>query len=308
MVIRHHQLRALVAIADSGSMHAAASLLCLSQPAITKSIRDLESDTGLRLLVRNPRGVALTAEGKTLLARARLISRELERLEEDVVHLQGQRGGRLRIGVTPLAGLTMMPAAFRRFRVAWPEIELCFLEYRAEEMIQALRDGTLDFSVGALAPGRAAPHGSTTLVTLPTSLAIRRGSRHAASRSLAALQSLEWLHADPTEYFPQMIGTLFARCGLEPPHRITRCTSQSLFYHLATESDVVIFWSRLALAVPRLFDQFEAIDIDEDLPEVTLHLMMRDDGLLTRAAEYFIGCIREVTAEQAGAQAVGAGA
>lgn len=300
MVIRQHQLRALVAIADSGSIHAAAAALCLSQPAITKSIRDLEADTGLCLLVRTPRGVTLTAEGKVLLARARLIGRELERMGEDVAQLQGHRHGRLQIGVTPLAGLTIMPAAFRRFRAAWPEIELGFLEYRAEDMPEALRDGTLDFAVGALAPGRAAPRGSRALATLPTALAIRRGSRHAASTSLAQLQSLEWLHTDPTGYFSGMIGELFARRGLDRPARITRCTSQSLFYHLALESDMVIFWSRLALAVPRLFDQFEAIEVDEPLPEITLHLVLREDGLLTRAAEHFIRCIDDVAGEQIG--------
>lgn len=299
MVIKQYQLRALVAIADNGSMRAAAEVLCLSQPAITKAVRDLESEIGLTLLVRSPRGVTLTAEGQVLLARARMIGRELERVEEDIRLLKGQRGGRLQIGVTPLAGLTVMPKAFQSFRAAWPETELAFIEVPVEHMREALQDGRMDFAVGAVGPGRQPPYGSTVLVSLPTAFAIRRGSRYANATSLAELQALEWLHSDTTEHFPGLIAELFARQGLAPPARITRCTSQSLFYHLATQSDVVIFWSRLSLAVPMLFDQFEAIAVDETLPELTLHLMMREDGLLTRPAEYFIRCVREAAGSAA---------
>jgi LysR family transcriptional regulator of abg operon len=297
MVIKQYQLRALVAIADSGSIRAAAAALCLSQPAITKAIRDLEGEIGLTLLVRSSRGVTLTPEGQVLLSRARMIGRELERVEEDIQLLKGQRGGRLQIGVTPLAGLTVMPKAFQRFRAAWPDIALSFLEVPVEQMYEALQDGRIDFAVGAVGPGRQPPHGSVALVSLPTSFAIRRGSPYAAARSLAELRHLEWLHSDGSERFPAMIAELFARRGLAAPARITRCTSQSLFYHLATQADVVIFWSRLSLAVPMLFDQFQAIALEEPLPDLTLHLMLREDGLLTRPAEYFIRCVREVAQE-----------
>jgi len=84
MVIKQYQLRALVAIADCGSIRSAAESLHLTQPAITKAIRDLEAELGLMLLVRGARGVTLTAEGRVLLARARMIGRELERAEEEL--------------------------------------------------------------------------------------------------------------------------------------------------------------------------------------------------------------------------------
>lgn len=82
--MKQHQLVALVAVADHGGIHAAARALHLTQPAVTRALRDLETEVGTPLLQRQSRGVVLTAEGQVLLARARLIVRELQRAEEDM--------------------------------------------------------------------------------------------------------------------------------------------------------------------------------------------------------------------------------
>ncbi|WP_245641656.1 LysR family transcriptional regulator [Paraburkholderia bannensis] len=74
-----HQLRALVEIAATGSINGAARRLHVTQPAVTKAVRDLEDECGVRLLERNPWGVVPTAEGAALLQRARTVVRELER-------------------------------------------------------------------------------------------------------------------------------------------------------------------------------------------------------------------------------------
>lgn len=295
MVIKQYQLRVLIAVAEHGSLRAAADALHVTQPAITKAMRDLEADVGLPLLVRGARGVTLTPEGKVLLGRARMVARELERAEEDMRQLKGQADGRLAIGVTPLAGLTVMPEAFRRFRAVWPAMHLQFIELGADQIADALQDGTLDLAVGAMPQsGRMPPRGCEELVSLPTSLAIRRGSAHAGATSLQQLQALEWLHTDAGERLPMLIRGLYAARGLAPPARITRCTSQSLFYTLATQNDMVIIWSRHALEIPLLADQLAALPVAEALPELKLYVMQPEDGLLTRAAEYFIRCVKEV--------------
>ena len=296
--MKHYQLRALVAIADHGGIHAAARALFLSQPAVTKAMRELEQEVGLPLLLRKSRGVTLTPAGQTLLTRARMIVRELERAEEDLSNLKGNLGGRLAIGVTPLAGLTILPQAFAKFRASSPEIELSFFEYSSDQIYDNLKNGSLDFAVGALAEERISlPTGSTELLSLPTSFAIRKGSPYAQSRSLAELQDLEWLHTDLTGRHNLFLSELFASNGLRPPRRITRCSSQSLFYQLAMQNDVVIYWSQLALSAPILQDQFETIHLNQQLPDLKLNLMIREDGLLTRAAEYFIQCVQQVAAQ-----------
>jgi LysR family transcriptional regulator, regulator of abg operon len=293
--LKHHQLIALVAVADQGSFHGAARALHLTQPAITKAIKDLEAELGILLVTRQARGVVLTDEGQTLLARARLIVREVRRAQEDVDQLKGRRDGELVIGVTPLAGLTIVPRAFARFRQAWPEIKVDFIEYTSDQLFAQLRSGSLDFAVGAATAGAGGtPVRHETLFSLPTSLAVQRDSPLARARSLAELHHAEWIHTDLTERFPGFLTELFAREGLAPPARVTRCTSQALFHSLAMANDVVFFWSLFAIGMPELRQRFTALPLAADLPRLSMSLLVREDSLLTRAAAYFIKCIREV--------------
>ncbi|MCY4754819.1 LysR family transcriptional regulator [Pelomonas aquatica] len=297
--MKQHQLVALVAVADHGGIHAAARALHLTQPAVTRALRDLETEVGTPLLQRQSRGVVLTAEGQVLLARARLIVRELQRAEEDMGQLRGRRGGRLVIGVTPLAGLTIVPKAFARFRQAWPEVALDFVECTPEQLHENLHNSRLDFAVGST----TAPQGDTTLrweplFSLPTAFGVRRDSPLAASRSLAELQGAEWIHTDVSGRFPALLAELFAREGLAPPARVTRCTSQALFHSLAMENDVVFFWSLFAIGMPELRQRFSALPLGLTLPRLSMSLLVHEDSLLTRAADYFIRCIREVAREE----------
>ncbi|MBY4749693.1 LysR family transcriptional regulator, partial [Burkholderia cepacia] len=81
--MKHHQLRALAAIAEHGSLRAAARAIHLSQPALTKAIRELELDLGVPLVTRNARGAQLTRFGQAVYARARLILAEMQHARDD---------------------------------------------------------------------------------------------------------------------------------------------------------------------------------------------------------------------------------
>ncbi len=280
-------------------MHAAARALHLTQPAVTKALRDLESELGTALLVRQSRGVTLNAEGVLLLARARVVVRELQRAKEDLNLVKGGRGGHLFIGVTPLAGLTIMPRAFALFRQAWPEVTLDFIEYTSDQLYENLRNGQLDFAVGAATgPQVDTPILWEDLLSLPTSLSVRRDSPLAHCRSLAELVQAEWIHTDMSGRFPQFLAELFSRQGLPCPHRITRCTSQALFHSLAMQNDVVFFWSLLAIGMPEVRQRFIALPLCTDLPRLSMGLLVPEDSLLTRAGSYFVRCIREVAREE----------
>ncbi|AOZ00415.1 hypothetical protein BKK81_15100 [Cupriavidus sp. USMAHM13] len=298
--MKHHHLRALVAIADEGSINAAARALCVSQPAITKAMRELEADAGVALLARNSWGVTLTAEGQRLLARARLIVSELERAEQDLAGLRGAREGRLQIGVTPLAGLAVMPQAFTRFRRAMPEVAVDFLEFDHARLLENLRNGRLDF---ALAAFQATPDEAfvtcTELFVFPTTFAIRRTSPLAGCTSLAALQDAEWLHADAGDDYPRYLADLFARHGLAPPRRVTRCTSNLLFSTLLLETDAVVPLSRATLQASVTSARLQALALPENPPDLHLALLVREGAIPTGPADYFLHCIRASAAQGA---------
>ncbi len=92
------QLRAFVAIAETGTFTAAAERVHVTQAAISMQIRQLERETGVRLFIRAPRKVILTEAGEKLLDRAQTILREHDAALQEMAALTGAEKGRLRVG------------------------------------------------------------------------------------------------------------------------------------------------------------------------------------------------------------------
>src|SRR6185312_13062763 len=92
------RLRVLREVAYRGSISAAADALDYTQSAVSQQIAALESETGMALLERHPRGVTLTAAGHTLIAHAESILAEIDAAENALAAISGLRSGRLRIG------------------------------------------------------------------------------------------------------------------------------------------------------------------------------------------------------------------
>ncbi len=141
------RLRVLREVGHRGSISAAAVALDYTQSAVSQQIAALESETGLTLLERHPRGVSLTAAGQTLVGHAEGILARLEAAEEALDAISGLRGGRLRMASFPSAGATLMPRAIASFRSSYPDVELSLAEGEPEEIAPRLRRGELDLAL-----------------------------------------------------------------------------------------------------------------------------------------------------------------
>jgi DNA-binding transcriptional LysR family regulator len=141
------RLSVLREVAHRGSISAAATALSYTQSAVSQQIAALESETGLALLERHPRGVSLTAAGQALVGHADGILARLEAAEQAMAAIAGLRGGRLRMASFPSAGATLMPRAIAQFRSAYPEVELSLAEGEPEQIAPRLRAGELDLAL-----------------------------------------------------------------------------------------------------------------------------------------------------------------
>jgi DNA-binding transcriptional LysR family regulator len=141
------RLKILKEVAYRGSFSAAAEALAYTQSAISQQIAALESETGMALLERHPRGVSLTAAGQTLVSHADGILARLDAAEASLAAIAGLRGGRLRVASFPTAGATLMPLAIATFSSAYPEIELTLAEGEPEAIVGRLRAGELDLAL-----------------------------------------------------------------------------------------------------------------------------------------------------------------
>jgi len=138
--LRH--LRYLVVVVEEGQITRAAQRLHLAQPALSQSIAKLESQLGVRLLERRPRGIEPTPAGAAFYAKARLALTAVEEAQ-DALLPWARSEDRLSLGFIPVLGLIARPW-LRRFMGAHPEVELETRHLTAQERLSELKRGRID--------------------------------------------------------------------------------------------------------------------------------------------------------------------
>lgn len=135
------------AVAEEGSVTRGADKLMVSQPAVSKQIRELERALTVKLFERRTKPLALTEAGKTLVGYAQRISMladDAQRALHDLNHL---RGGRLAIGASTTVGVHLLPDVLVYFRHRFPEIELRLELENGDILQQRLQDEILDVGI-----------------------------------------------------------------------------------------------------------------------------------------------------------------
>ena len=145
------QLRAFVAIAESGTFTAGALRVHVTQAAISMQIRQLETEIGARVFVRAPRHVILTEAGEHLLQRARHILREHDAALDEIAELAGAERGRLRIGSASAMVLTeQLPTVLKELRKQHPAAEISVVSGTSETLVDQILAGELDIAFVSL--------------------------------------------------------------------------------------------------------------------------------------------------------------
>jgi DNA-binding transcriptional LysR family regulator len=145
------QLRAFVAIAESGTFTAGALRVHVTQAAISMQIRQLENEIGAKVFVRAPRHVILTEAGEHLLRRARQMLREHDAAIDEIAELAGAERGRLRIGSASAMVLTdQLPIILTELRKQHPRAEITVTSGTSESLVDQILAGELDIAFVSL--------------------------------------------------------------------------------------------------------------------------------------------------------------
>jgi DNA-binding transcriptional LysR family regulator len=145
MELRH--LRYFVAVAETENVSRAALKLHISQPAVSRQVRDLEEEIGLPLLTRAGKSVRLTDAGRMFLNEARAI---LEDTNEAVVKVRvvgGKRETEVKVGDFPLVAARIMPRLLRDYQKAMPNVHVKLHDWPVEKEIAAVREGQLQLAI-----------------------------------------------------------------------------------------------------------------------------------------------------------------
>jgi molybdate transport repressor ModE-like protein len=155
-------LRVVRAIADTGSITAAAASLGYSQPAVSQTVRRLEQRLGMPVLTRVPRGALLTEAGDILARHAATVLRSIDSAAEELAELAGLRTGWVRIAAFPSASSTIVPRLIERMSANYPGLRFRYIEAEPPEAVQAVRDHTADIALTFSYPGDPDdPHGAS---------------------------------------------------------------------------------------------------------------------------------------------------
>ncbi|MEW6454887.1 MAG: LysR substrate-binding domain-containing protein [Pseudomonadota bacterium] len=290
-----HQLAALVSASESGSLRQAAERLHLSQPALSRSIRELENELGVKLLERTPLGVEPTAYGKAVILRSKIVDSELRQAKDDIAHLRAATRGDLRIGATPVAAFSLLPAVLARLKKSRPQLQVSVTDGMGSSLFQQLRQGDFDFVFGRIDED-IDPHEFSVDVLFNDSLVVVARRDHPLARARSA-QKINW---DDTEWIlpsgdnPARAAfqrTFYARTGKAP-----RCTIDSNSF--VTMLTIISQTHLLGIAPHQIFNvawlqhEFIVLDLGLKFPVQPTGIIRRARSAPSAIAQYAINELR----------------
>jgi len=301
--LKHLQL--LVALDQHRHLGRAAQSLALTQPAVSKTLAELERLLEAPLFVRSSRGTEPTAQGLAVVRFARSVLAEFERTRDELAAVGTGATGRVRMGamVVALPGL-LMPAV-AHLKASLPHITVQIEEGDLTRLLPRLRSGELDWLVGRLEPGYAAPDLLTeTLYTEPMCLVVAPGHALAGQRRVGwpVLARQPWVMPPPWAATRVKLHQLFFKHRLNPPADVIESASFLVTLTALQQRGAVGFWARSVAehAQAQGWVQVLPVAVPIDLPAVGII------GLRGRApsptAQQLLASLRQVAAAPAPAK------
>ncbi len=225
MELRH--LRYFVAVAEEQNITRAAVRLHVSQPPLSRQIRDLESELGVALFERSARAVRLTAAGRMFLPEAQAVLRRAEEAVKALKAAAGGNGGVVHVAYAPSLTVEILPRALRLFQSQMPAARVILHDLSTEEMLEGLRQGKLDLAL-MIEPGQKAL--GTARAGSPLPVEARAGSAPPAEETKPGAQRTgrhTWLIFEELHRYPLCLAA-------SPAHPLARARKVRL-EHLVSE-------------------------------------------------------------------------
>lgn len=217
MSVKMTHLRALKEVAERGSIRAASRSMGISQPALTRNIKDLENQMGVSLLKRNSHGITLTVYGEYFLNHARLILKELELAQEGIRQQLERFNGSVSIGMGGSVALSVLPEVAAWFRKDYPEARMYIYEEQVDALLNNLRNGELDFCINTANPEmHNGEFDFEELFRLDYAIFARKDHPLIAASTLHELKNQHWILPITRSGYHQKVLYMLTESGLNP--------------------------------------------------------------------------------------------
>jgi LysR family pca operon transcriptional activator len=293
-------LRVADALDAHGSLLKASSALGVGQPALTRSLQELEEIVGTRLFERHARGVRPTEAGVVVIRLARRVLAELRRADEELDLVGSAEGGTVAIGVLPVAAVGVLPGALIRLKARHPAIQLRLQQGRTEELLPLLAAREVEMVVGRLyAP--AAQDGFTREALWEEPISVLARADHpilAANGPVAkeALARYDLVLPTVSQRVGQEIEQLLSLLGLGVSASL-RSSSYGFIREMLLATDCLSVMPRLMMAGDLLRGALRVVPLPIPAPPRPAGLILPPGFAPSAAAAAFLACLRGHLAE-----------
>ena len=302
--LRH--LRCLVAVAQERHLARAAEKLALSQPAVSKTLVELEQLAGARLVVRGRRGAQLTPEGEQLLGHALRVLEAVGDAAQALAPAAAMRTPRLRVGALPSVAPALLPRALADFQRRQPQAQVVLKTDANARLLDELRAGELDLVVGRMAdPQLMVGLAFELLYVEPLVLLVRPGHPLAnlSNPSMeAVLRCPLVVYGEGTTPRHTTEGFL-SGLGFRLPAQRTETLVVSVARLLVQQSDAVWFTPLGAARDDLAHKRLVRLDVDTQGTQEPVGLLLRSEAPPSAVLQELVALVRAAAARQQNASA-----
>lgn len=292
-----HHIRAFLAVHEHGSLRAAAAALDMTQPALTKSLKQLEKELGVTLFERSIRGMQATSFGRSFAVRARMADAELRRGVEEIQHMRGLHEGQIGVGVSPAPAMQLLPMVLRRFHAQYPHVSLRLVDGQYPFYLPSLRDGSLDFVVGPRPPEvLSTEFHSEVLFTNPNTVLCRQGHPLAGAKRVEELQDVEWVLPSMNRGPSMAISDLFHARGLGQPKCRVSSETLTVTQALVAETDLMTVLPLGGFLAGAIRPDIIRVDLEDRVKAYEICIISRAGVPLSPAAQVLADVFRRTPA------------
>jgi len=238
--LRHVEL--IAELYDCRSILKASRRLSLTQPTLTKALRDVESTLGVRLFERSNRGLEPTPYGEIFARHAKIVLAQLRHAAEELESLRAGYSGRVTVGTLLAASASILPEAIARLKKQRPGVAISVVVGTYDILMPSLLVGDLDLVLGRLPEeGRSRALVYEEFYAEPICVVTRRGHPLSRKRRLALrdLANEAWLLPLPETALRRQIERAFVEAGAQLPRNVIESVSILTNRALLRKSDCI---------------------------------------------------------------------
>ncbi len=291
--MKFSQFRNVVAVAECGSLRAAARRLDLTQPTISRSIQEVEHELGIVLFERHAKGILVTELGRAFVQRAKAVIAEVRRAREEIEQLKGKATGEIHVSMSTTVVVGLMPSAVTAFQRRYPDVLLRLSEHFFEPVAAEVRSGYIDFYVGPVDPAQVGRDFSVEkLFDNQRYIFARKGHPLAGASRLEELQGARWLKPTQSRQTAGEFVEAFVEKGLPSPQESIHAHSMLSTLLMVARTDLLTQLPCVWRGYPPVANYLVAFEKIGPLNASPICIVRRRDLPLTPLAEHLSDLLR----------------